>query len=76
MQAINIDDGLLQKAVQLTGLRQEQALETALKLLINTAQTRLWQQQAMNDPQLLQAAQEFLSRQWTECNPADLDKLL
>jgi uncharacterized protein YbdZ (MbtH family) len=60
----------------LTGLRQEQALETALKLLIHAAQTRLWQQQALADPQLLQAARDFLAQQWTECTPADLDKLL
>ena len=41
MQAIHINDGLLEKATQLTGLHQEQVLETALKLLINAAQTHL-----------------------------------
>jgi hypothetical protein len=76
IQTPTIDNGLMQTAMQLTGLRQEQTLEMALKLLINAAQTDLWQRQAANDPQLLQAAREFLNQQWRECKPADLDRLL
>jgi hypothetical protein len=76
MKAISVDDELLQVAVQLTGLQQEQALETALKLLISVAQTRRWQQESMDDPQLILAAQEFLKQQWVQCSVADLDQLL
>jgi hypothetical protein len=76
MKAISVDDELLQVAVQLTGLQQEQALETALKLLISVAQTRRWQQESMDDPQLILAAQEFLKQQWVQCSIADLDQLL
>lgn len=76
MKAISVDDELLQVAVQLTGLQQEQALETALKLLISVAQTRRWQQELMDDPQLILAAQEFLKQRWVQCSVADLDQLL
>lgn len=63
MQTIAIDDGLLEQATQLTGLHQQQAVETALKLLIHAKQTHLWQQQALNDSQSIQAAQAPLAQQ-------------
>ena len=75
--AVNIDDTLLQQALKLSGLSQEQTLEEALKLFIKTtSQKNLWLQQAMKDEQLQQAAQEYVKEQWIQCRPEDIDKLL
>ncbi|WP_353573165.1 hypothetical protein [Candidatus Albibeggiatoa sp. nov. BB20] len=76
-QAIKVDSTLLQEAIYITGLHQEQALEAALKLLIQTtSQKHLWQQQAMQDEQLHQAGQQFNQKQWKQCQPSEIDNLL
>ncbi len=76
MQSVLIDEDLLAEAIKLTGLSPNQVLEGGLKLLIQTVQSGLWQQQAAMDHQLIQAMLEFNHKQWIECSPANLDKLL